>query len=244
MSLLVAHGKGIPRESSEPRNRRRVAKPRGWCDRAGPQQGRGAAGVRAGTAPSPREPCPPPGRMARFPACRRRFRLAAAHEQKGDVRGGDPVPGAWDGRLHIGLPADRRTAAAPFAGIPSGASIQRGFCGGGRGCAGIDVRQLLVSDVPPDARSGEAASRVGSGLVCRPDRSDLRTRRGDGEGVPAVRFGLVVRFVRTAPFARETTDRIRRRHTGRIPRRDPVARLLDAPLRAGPQRDRADFPHG
>ena len=37
-------------------------------------------------------------------------------EEEGDVGGGDSVAGAGDRRLHVGLPADRRAAAAAVAG--------------------------------------------------------------------------------------------------------------------------------
>ena len=40
-------------------------------------------------------------------------------------------------------------------------------------------------------------------LLCRPDGSDLRVGPGDGESVPAIRFRLDVRLVRTAARARD-----------------------------------------
>ena len=134
------------------------------------EQGRDPAEARrafgSGAAAARREPRCPADRLARFAARRRRLRLAAAHEEKGDLRRGDPVAGAGDRRLHVGLPADRRPAAAALAG------------GGARsGCTRSRARESVPTAspqsydgwaypvVPPDARRGEGSSRVDRDLA-------------------------------------------------------------------------------
>ena len=107
-----------------------------------------------------------------------------------------------------------------------------------------NVRKLGVSDVPPDARRGEGSSRVDRHLLCRADGSDLRVGPGDGESLPAIRFGVDVRLLRTPARPGPAVHRKRRSQAGRASLRRALSRLLDAPLRAGSESDRAHIPDG
>ncbi|SPE41256.1 hypothetical protein SBA3_4170009 [Candidatus Sulfopaludibacter sp. SbA3] len=151
------------------------------------------------------------------------------------------APGSW--RMYVGVPPDRRPAAAAFAGGSPGTPVQRRLRECRRGWQGRDVRQLLLPDVRPDASRRERACRVHGGLLCRTYRPDLWTGPGDGEGLSAIRLRLDVPDVRTAARARQAADRKRRRHTGRASRRRPLARLLDAPLCPGPSCHRENPSH-
>ena len=94
---------------------------------ARPRSGGSAPRVRLAAAPARRKPRYPPHRLARFASRRRRLRLAAAQEEQGDLRGRDPFARSGHRRLHLGLPAHRRPAAAALAGgrSRSGCTISR-----------------------------------------------------------------------------------------------------------------------
>ena len=64
------------------------------------------------------------------------LRLAANHEEEGGLRGGDSVAGPGGRGVHLGIPADRRTAGAAVARVSSGTAVQRRFCKG----IGVDGR--------------------------------------------------------------------------------------------------------
>ena len=158
-------------------------------------------------------------RLARFAPRRRRLRLAAAHEEQGDLRRGDPVAGP------------RRSAPAPRH---SGSST-RCCCGPCRwpspsGCTSL-ARQGIGFDgklqtfdgwAYPVFRQMRAAVKDQAELIAisYAERTDL-TYGSDQEmekAYRAIRFRLDVRLVRTPARAGAAVHRKRRsRSPARIP---------------------------
>src|SRR5580658_70829 len=101
-----------------------------------------------------------------------------------------------------------------------------------------------VSGFSTDARGGERSSRVVCGFLCGAGGSDLQIGRGDGEGVLAIRFGMDVSHTGAAAGFGSAVHRKRRRETRWTSVRSAVARLLDAPFRAGSEGDWADVSDG
>ena len=187
------------------------------------EQGRDPAearqSVRLRAAAARREPRRPAHPVARFAPRRRRLRLAAAHEEQSDLRGGDPVAGPGDRRVHLGVPAHRRAAAAAFAG-----SRRRS------GCTRLPARQ----SVPTASSKSSTAGRIRMFRLMRAavkdqaeliaisyaDRTDLTygSDAGDGESVPAICLGLDVRLLRTAARAGTAVHRKRRSEARRASR--------------------------
>ena len=231
--MVVTSHECLSRRRIEPRDRRRAGVAHRGGDRAGARRGGGAAGVRFGVADAGGEPRCAVGGVARFGARRCGVRVAATGEAEGDVGGGGALAGAGDRCLHVGIPADRRAAAAAAAGGAFGAAVHAVSRGDRDSTGSRDGRRLGVSGVPADARGGEGSGRIDRGLVCRTGGRDLQVGPGDGEGVPAICFGLDVRSVRNAAGAGAAVHRERRFEAGRASVRGALARLLDAPLRAG-----------
>ncbi len=104
--------------------------------------------------------------------------------------------------------------------------------------SGWEVRyggRLRVSGVPVAADGSERPGRADGDFVQQPDRLDLRFGRGDGEGAPAVCVGMDFRRARAEAGLGPSTDGKRRRETWRASCGGPVLRLLEAPVREGPE---------
>ncbi len=69
-----------------------------------------------GSAARRREESRDVSRVVGFAPRRRRLLMAATPKEQGDVRCRDPVSDARHGSLHVGIPPDRRPAAAALAG--------------------------------------------------------------------------------------------------------------------------------
>ena len=245
MSLLSRMANVFRGDRCEPRDRRRAGVAHRGSDRAGPRPGRGPAGVRLGAAQ--REESRDVRLVPWLDSLRADAVFGWRQLKKKKVTSAAAILSL---ALAIGActSAFRLIDALLLRPLPV-ADPERlyALCREGIGFDGklADVRRLGVSGVPPDARRGEGPGRTDRGLLCRAHGSDLRVRPGDGEGVPAVRLGLDVRFVRAA--ARRwagCSPRTTICKPGAHPVRGALLRLLDAPLRAGPERGRAHVPHG
>jgi hypothetical protein len=136
-------------------------------------------------------------RVARCATRRRCLRLAPAKEEKGDFRRGDSLARTRNRRLHVGVPARRRSAAAASTGCGSRATVRSLSSRNILRWHAPNFRRLGVSGIPPDARRGQGSSRVDRSLVCGTHGSDLRVGSGDGERVLAICFRVDVRLIRT-----------------------------------------------
>ena len=143
-------------------------------------------------------------------------------KKKVDLRRGDSLPGAGDRRLHVGIPADRRAAAAAAAGRGPPAALRAGPPGDRFRRQAADIRRLGVSGIPVDARRGKRPGRVDRDLLRRAHGFDLRVGSGDGKGLCAVCLRLDVRFLRTAARPGAPVHRKRRPEARRASVRGPL----------------------
>ena len=165
-------------------------------------------------------------------------------KRKADFRRGRLLAGPGHRRLHIGIPAHRRAAAAASAGCASGAPL-RSLPSGNRPRGQTAVfRRLRVSALPPDARRGEGSGGADGGLLRRAHGFDLRVGPGDGERQSAICFRVDVRLARTPARPGAAVHGKRRSGAGRASLRRALVRLLGAALRTRPESNRAHIPDG
>ena len=98
---------------------------------------------------------------------RRRLRMAAGDENQDHVVCRGPVAGARHWRVYLGLPADRRGAAAAIADRRCGSAVRALTAGGRAGWQAFELRRLGPSGLPADARCGAERGRVDRRLVQR-----------------------------------------------------------------------------
>ncbi len=178
--------------------------------------------------------------MAGWAEGRRDFWLAPVAAEPGNFGGSYSFAGPGDGGLCFCLSVNRRIAVEAATCCCARAAV----CGVARGAyfrGQTDaLRWLGISGFCVDAVSCQGTGRVCRGVLHRPDGSDIRLRRGDGERAGAVCLRVDVGELWAASGNGAAVYPAGRQGSRRASGSGFVVRLLVAPVWTGSKGDRAN----